>query len=69
MDKVTVKINVAGLLPGLKKDSLVSVNVDAKGTPLDLFWFKRFRDMKTDNCITIIQSEIETKIKKKSGGK
>jgi hypothetical protein len=65
MNKILIKVNVAGLLKGVKKDGFVSVEVDEKGTPFDLFWVKRIRDSKIDNCVTIIQDE---KPKKKVGG-
>lgn len=64
MAKMTIKINVEGLKKGLKKDSLASIEVDNEGTPMDIFWFKRLRDSKYDNCISIVE-EIKTDKKRK----
>lgn len=65
MNKIIVQINVNGLIKGKKKGDRVVVEVDNNGTPFDLFWFKRLRDSKIDNCVSIVTEEKT----KKSGGK
>jgi len=65
MKKLTLKINIPGLMKGLKKDSLVVIDVDDKGIPMNYFWWKRLRDSKIDNCVSIVQENKEIKITKK----
>ena len=51
----TIKIlihRVAGYQPG----HTVVVAADSEGTPLDLFWRRRLRDAKRDNCCEVLNS-------------
>ena len=51
----TIKIlihRVAGYSPG----HTVIVAADHEGTPLDLFWRRRLRDAKRDNCCEVLNS-------------
>ena len=50
-DTITVKVNrVAGFAPGQE----VSVEVDARGNPLDLFWRRRLHDAERDQCCEVL---------------
>ena len=49
--KITVRVHrVAGFTPGAE----ISIDVDAVGTPLDLFWRRRLRDAKRDQCCEVV---------------
>lgn len=49
--KVSYTVNKA--MPGFKAGSVVTVEVDANGVPVDQFWRRRVRDAKIDNCISL----------------
>lgn len=46
-----IKLNVA--LKGYRKGQIISIKSE-NGKPLELYWRKRLRDSKKDNCITVI---------------
>lgn len=62
MKSITIKLNVP--LKGKKAGAEFPIMVDKAGTPLDLFWRKRVKDSKIDNCLEIVK-----KTKEKKGGK
>jgi hypothetical protein len=44
-----LKLNVP--LRGKPANTVVTVEVDHEGTPIDKFWRNRVKDAKTDNCV------------------
>ncbi len=39
----------------LEIDSIISVEADKEGIPLNIFWRNRLRDSEIDNCVEIIK--------------
>ena len=56
-----VEIRVNKAIHGLKVGAIKKVKTDDSGTPIDKVWRNRFRDMRSDNCIEIIQPETSAK--------
>lgn len=52
MKVIKIKINLP--LKDHKKNEIVKIKVDEYGVPLDKYWRNRFKDVKIDNCITVI---------------
>jgi hypothetical protein len=63
-----IVINSAGGLRGRKKGSVINVIVDDNGTPVDLYWRRRFKDSKLDNCISFVEEKNLEKIDNKEIG-
>ena len=62
---VKVKINSAGLAKAIGKDVGDVVDVVCKnGVPKVREWRNRFRDMKIDGCISLVQDEPKVELKK-----
>jgi len=47
-----IKLNVS--LKGYAKDSIIDIDADTKGNPIDLYWARRLEDSQIDNCIEVI---------------
>jgi len=57
--KAKVKLNVE--LKQYPKDTVLTIEVDDYGTPIDRYWRKRFLDSKIDNCIEFINDTKSVK--------
>lgn len=53
------KLNVP--LRGFKAGHLITLACDEAGTPIDLYWFKRFQEAVTDNCIERVKPKLKDK--------
>jgi len=62
MKRVKFKINVP--LKDMPAGALISLNVDAKGVPIDRYWRQRFLDASYDGCIEQICLDEPKKTKK-----
>ena len=53
--KMKIKLNkpLRGYPAGVK----VRIDTDGQGTPLELYWRRRLKDSKTDNCIEVMKEE------------
>jgi hypothetical protein len=49
--KIKLNVNMGTLRKGL----IVNVLCDKSGTPLDIFWRRRLKDAKIDNCCEIVK--------------
>ena len=58
------KLNVP--LKGFSAGKIISLECDEEGTPYNLYWFRRFKDSKVDNCISPVGIEKEKKLKDKN---
>lgn len=52
-----MKIRILKAFYGYRKDSIVTVDVDATGVPVERFWRRRFSDASRDLCIEILPEE------------
>lgn len=59
-----IKINN---LPGYAAGSVIDIETDASGIPLDKFWRKRLKDAKIDQCIEVFKPS--KKLKTEEGNK
>lgn len=50
-----IRIKVNGTIPGHPPGSIVVVNADERGTPLDASWRRRLRDAEVDECCEVVQ--------------
>ena len=50
----TIRIKVNGTLPPHPSGTVVNVPVDEEGTPLALYWRRRLKDAKVDNCCEVV---------------
>lgn len=50
---ITLKINKD--FATYKKDTLIELDADVDGTPIDSYWQRRLQDSKIDNCVSIVQ--------------
>ncbi len=50
----SIKIKVNGEIPGYARGTVVVVQTDDKGTPLEQLWRRRLNDAKTDNCCEVV---------------
>ena len=50
-----MKIKLNKHLGTFRKGSIVNVDCDAHGIPLDQFWRRRLADAKIDNCCEIVK--------------
>lgn len=61
--KIRIKINT--LLKGHEPGSVITLEADANGTPKgreNLFWRRRIRDAKYDNCVEVLLENDEEEI-------
>lgn len=56
---VKIKLNVG--LGQYPKDTILNIETDEKGVPLDRYWRRRFIDSEIDNCIETISDKKPTK--------
>lgn len=54
MTKAKLKLNKDFPARGLKKGSMVNVELDSNNIPLDLYWRRRLKDSAIDDCVEII---------------
>lgn len=45
------KLKLNAPLLNYKEGSIVTIDCDKGGTPLDIFWRRRVKDSKIDNCV------------------
>jgi len=57
--KAKMKLNVE--LKQYPKDTVLTIEVDDYGTPIDRYWRKRFLDSKIDNCVEFISDKKPSK--------
>ena len=56
--KVKIKINKPFL--NFAKGRILEIESDNEGTPVDVFWRRRLKDAKQDNCCEIVPVEKVT---------
>lgn len=54
-NKMKIKLNrpLRGYPAGIK----MKIKTDSQGTPKDLYWRRRLKDSKTDNCIEVMKED------------
>lgn len=60
-----MKLKINQDMAGYKAGRTINISVDINNVPLDLFWRRRLKDAKTDNCVEVIKpskSKLEKKI-------
>ena len=55
-----MKLKLNANLMGFKAGQIVEID-DRDGQPKDLYWRKRLRDAKSDNCVELVSSKVSTK--------
>lgn len=58
---ITLEINVA--MNGYKVGDKIKLETDKQGNILDIFWARRLKDAKQDNCVKVAE------VNKKKGSK
>ena len=58
-----MKIQINKPLKNYKAGYIIDIK-DKNGIPTDIYWFRRLKDAKIDNCIEIIKSSSFKKSKK-----
>lgn len=53
--KKTIQLNAP--LRKLPKGAKIDIEVDAKGTPIELYWRDRFKDAKKDKCVEFVDKK------------
>lgn len=63
----TVQIKINKPFHVYKKGQIVNVSMNNDGLPLSLYWRRRFKDAKIDNCLELIINEpkVESTIEPK----
>ena len=51
--KIEIKKPLRGYPAGVK----LNINTDENGTPKELYWRRRLRDSKKDNCIKVVKED------------
>ena len=64
MKSIQIKVNKS--VEPYMKEQVVTVQVDALGTPVRKFWRDRLRDAEVDNCVEIVKDKPKTSTKKDS---
>lgn len=57
MTKAKLKINRDFPSRNLKKDTIIELLVDDNNILLDLYWRRRLKDSKIDNCVEIVSNK------------
>ena len=55
MTKIRLRLNRA--LNGLPEGSVVALDADANGVPLDRYWRNRLKDSAIDGCVSVVGDE------------
>ena len=50
-----IRIKVNGTIPGYPPGTVVPVDADERGTPLDASWRRRLKDAEIDDCCEVVQ--------------
>ena len=45
----------------LIKGAIIELEADKSGNPLNIFWRRRLKDSKIDNCVSIIKDNLKNK--------
>ena len=59
------QIRINGLIPGHPQGSVVTVQCDDEGTPLEFFWRRQLKSAKLDGCCEFIEVKQRSVYKKK----
>ena len=59
------KIQINGTIPGYPKGSIVTVECDNEGTPLDFFWRRQLKHASIDNCCEFVEEKQKARSKSK----
>lgn len=59
MKKITIRLNVP--LKTYPAGYILVIDADDEGTPLDNYWYRRFKDAPIDNCITVLENNNKKK--------
>lgn len=62
LKKIKVKLNRD--FKGFKADRIIELECDGCGIPTDLFWRRRLKDSKFDNCVEVVTSSSKSSNKK-----
>jgi hypothetical protein len=54
----TVKIKLNKNINGMKAGKILKIAVDDYGTPVEAYWRRRFKDMKIDRCIEVVDEPV-----------
>lgn len=68
MNKIKLKLNRS--LNGISAGTEIKINASRSGIPIDIFWRKRLRDSKRDNCVEVVkESESQSEVTKPKSSK
>jgi hypothetical protein len=56
-----IQIEVKRKLPRFDAGTVVTVDADADGRPIDYYWYKRLQDAQRDGCCRVITTEKKRK--------
>lgn len=60
-----MKLKINQDMAGYKAGRTINISADINNVPLDIFWRRRLKDAKSDNCVEVIKpskSKLEKKI-------
>jgi hypothetical protein len=49
------KIQINGIIPGYSQGSVVTVQCDDEGTPLEFFWRRQLKNARLDKCCEFVE--------------
>ena len=55
MATIKIKLNVA--LKNHGSGSIIEIETDNEGTPIDIYWCRRLKDAEIDKCVEIVKEE------------
>jgi hypothetical protein len=67
--KMPMKLKVNVSLRGAPAGSVILIQTDNDGIPLDRYWRRRLVDAKIDNCVEVVSESGTVPEKRKKGGK
>lgn len=53
MEKISIMLNTE--LNGIKSGTILQLDVDSDGIPVQKYWRKRLKDSLIDNCLTVLE--------------
>ena len=53
------KINVP--INGYKAGKIIDLECDESNIPVDLYWFRRYKDSAIDQCISLVNAKLKDK--------
>ena len=64
-----IKIKLNKALRGFNSGEVLSIDADEDGTPIDSYWYRRYKDSLQDGCIEVMNDALQTPLNNKKNKK